>query len=126
MEGEKTKLLIATEAQKVMQVEAETEKKKATIAAQMRREVSEINIKRQIMEKEADQKVAALEDKIQSAHSRARTDSDFYAALKESEGNEKRLTDAYIEFTRIMAMANNTKVYFGERIPNMLLSKGLN
>ena len=65
MEGEKTKLLIATEAQKVVEMEAETSKKKATIEAEKKRLVSEIDMKRMIMEKEAEQKVSELEDKIQ-------------------------------------------------------------
>jgi hypothetical protein len=126
MEGEKTKLLIATEAQKVVEMEAETDKKKATIEAEKKRLVSEIEMKRMIMEKEAESKVSELEDKIQSAHSRARTDASFYAAVKEAEGNEKKLTSSFIEYQRIKAVANNSKIYFGERIPNMLLSRDVN
>ena len=126
MEGEKTKLLIATEAQKVVEMEAETDKKKATIEAEKKRLVSEIEMKRMIMEKEAESKVSELEDKIQSAHSRARTDASFYSAVKEAEGNEKRLTDSFIEYQRIKSVANNSKIYFGERIPNMLLSRDVN
>ena len=83
-------------------------------------------MKRMIMEKEAESKVSELEDKIQSAHSRARTDASFYAAVKEAEGNEKRLTDSFIEYQRIKSVANNSKIYFGERIPNMLLSRDVN
>ena len=126
MEGEKTKLLIATEAQRVVEMEAETDKKKATIEAEKKRLVSEIEMKRMIMEKEAEEKISGLEDKIQSAHSRAQTDSSFYAAVKEAEGNEKKLTDSFIEYQRIRSVANNSKIYFGEKIPNMLLSRDVN
>ena len=126
MEGEKTKLLIATEAQRVVEMEAETDKKKATIEAEKKRLVSEIEMKRMIMEKEAEEKISGLEDKIQSAHSRAQTDSSFYAAVKEAEGNEKKLTGSFIEYQRIRSVANNSKIYFGEKIPNMLLSRDVN
>lgn len=44
MEAEKTKLLIATEAQRVVEKEAETERKKSTIEAQMLSDVSRINM----------------------------------------------------------------------------------
>lgn len=44
MEAEKTKLLIATEAQRVVEKEAETERKKSTIVAQMLSDVSRINM----------------------------------------------------------------------------------
>ena len=55
MEGEKTQLLIAIETQKVVEMEAETDKLKATIIANKQREVSELNMKKKIMEKEAEQ-----------------------------------------------------------------------
>lgn len=44
MEAEKTKLLIATEVQRVVEKEAETERKKSTIVAQMLSDVSRINM----------------------------------------------------------------------------------
>jgi len=51
MEMEKTKLLIAHEAQKVVEKEAETEKKRATIEALKIAEVSKINMLMEIAEK---------------------------------------------------------------------------
>ena len=63
MEAEKTKLLIATETQKVAQKEAETERLRATIEAEKVAKVSGIKMQQKIAEKEAEQKIAALEDK---------------------------------------------------------------
>jgi ectoine hydroxylase-related dioxygenase (phytanoyl-CoA dioxygenase family) len=53
MEAEKTKLMIATQAQKVVMKEAETDRKKATIEAEKVAEVSKIRMEQQIAEKEA-------------------------------------------------------------------------
>jgi hypothetical protein len=53
MEAEKTKLMIATQAQKVVMKEAETDRKKATIEAEKVAEVSKIRMQQQIAEKEA-------------------------------------------------------------------------
>ena len=49
--------------------------------------------------------------------SKAAADADFYAAVKEAEGNEKRLTPAFLEYAHLRALANNTKVYFGCNFP---------
>ena len=124
MEAEKTKLLIATETQKVAQKEAETERLRATIAADKVAKVSEIKMRQKIAEKEAEQKIATLEDKIRSSRLKANADAEFYAAVKEAEGNEQRLTPAFLDFAHLRALANNTKVYFGEKIPKVYLEKG--
>jgi regulator of protease activity HflC (stomatin/prohibitin superfamily) len=55
MEAEKTKLMIATQAQKVVEKEAETDRKKAKIEAEKVAEVSKIRMEQQIAEKEAQQ-----------------------------------------------------------------------
>jgi len=124
MEAEKTKLLIATEAQKVVEKEAETERKRATIEAQMQFDVSKIIMEKELMQKEINQKVAALEDLIHTGHEHARADGAHYAHLKEAEANQALLTQAYLEYMNILSVANNTKVYFGEKIPSMYIDKG--
>ena len=58
MEAEKTKLLIATETQKVAQKEAETERLRATIEAEKVAKVSGIKMQQKIAEKEAEQKIS--------------------------------------------------------------------
>merc|ERR1712050_1621 len=57
MEAEKTKLLIAREKQKLIEKEAETERKKAIIEAQKQAEVSRIQWEQKIMEKESSKKI---------------------------------------------------------------------
>ncbi len=52
MEAEKTKLLIAEQVQRVVEKEAETERKRSTIEAQMRADVSKITMERMILEKQ--------------------------------------------------------------------------
>jgi erlin len=52
MEAQKTKLLISTERQKVVEKEAETEQLKATIAARKQADVSRITMERKVLEKQ--------------------------------------------------------------------------
>jgi hypothetical protein len=45
-------------------------------------------------------------------------------APQEAEANEQRLTPAFLEYVHILALSNNTKVYFGDKLPNMMIEKG--
>ena len=124
MEAEKTKLLIATEVQRVREKEAETEKLVATIAAQRDANVSRVNMQREIEEKEASRKLAGIEDTMHVARERALADAEHYKALKDADANAQRLTPEYLEFQRIQSMGNVKKVYFGKELPDMFASKG--
>jgi len=123
MEAEKTKLLIATEVQRVREKEAETEKLVATIAAQRDANVSRVNMQREIEEKEAARKLAGIDDTMHVARERALADAEHYKALKDADANAQRLTPQYLEFQRIQSMGNVKKVYFGKELPDMFASK---
>lgn len=45
------------------------------------------------------------------------------SAMQEAESNAKLLTPALLQSLYIQAIANNTKLYFGEKIPGMLLDQ---
>lgn len=124
MEAEKTKLLIAEQTQKVIQKEAETERKRATIEAQMVAEVSKIKMEKEIAINKAEQEIQAILDKVHISKERARSDAQYYGAMKEADANSKLLTDAYLEYIRIQSLANNTKIYFGDKIPEMYVNRG--
>jgi len=64
MEGEKTKLLIATQHQKVVEKEAETDRKRAVIEAEKEAAVAKIQYDRHILEKESVQKMERIDDTI--------------------------------------------------------------
>ena len=48
-------------------------------------------------------------------------DAAFYKALKEIESNKAKLTPEYLELMKFEAIAKNTKIYFGNPIPNMFI-----
>ena len=64
MEGEKTKLMISTQRQRVVEKEAETERKKAVIDAEKESYVAKIQYDKLIMEKESMQKMAKIQDEM--------------------------------------------------------------
>lgn len=62
-EAEKTKLLIAEQRQKVVEKEAETERKRAIIEAEKQAQVSKIEFEQKIMEKESIKQISVIEGK---------------------------------------------------------------
>ncbi|KAH9503997.1 Erlin-1 [Bulinus truncatus] len=119
MEGEKTKLLIAIQKQKVVEKEAETDRKRAIIEAEKVAQVSKIQWEQKIMEKESEKKMSEIEDATHLAKERAKADADFYKAEKEALSNKLKLTKEYLEMLRYQAIGSNTKIYFGTNIPNV-------
>jgi regulator of protease activity HflC (stomatin/prohibitin superfamily) len=123
MEAEKTKLMIAVESQKVVAKQAETERKRATIEAQMVADVSAIKMNKEIAVNKAQQEIQQIMDQVHINRERARSDAHYYSAMKEAEANSKLLTDNYLEYIRIQSLANNTKIYFGDSIPEMYVNR---
>merc|ERR1719341_1618991 len=122
MESEKTKLLISTQRQKVIEKDAETERKKAVIEAEKEAQVAKIKYEQNIQEKESMQKMEAINDDIHLTKEKSRTDAEFYKVEKQAEANSRLLTPSYLELRRVEAIAANNKIYFGADIPNMFLS----
>ncbi|MGH0134644.1 UNVERIFIED_CONTAM: hypothetical protein FKN15_029724 [Acipenser sinensis] len=121
MEAEKTKLLVSAQTQKVVEKEAETERKKAIIEAQKVAQVSEIHFQQKMMEKETEKKISEIEDAAFLAKEKARADAEYYTAEKTAQANALKLTPEYLELMKYQAIAANSKVYFGQDIPDMFV-----
>uniref|UniRef100_A0A665UID1 Erlin-1 n=1 Tax=Echeneis naucrates TaxID=173247 RepID=A0A665UID1_ECHNA len=121
MEAEKTRLLITAQTQKVVEKEAETERKKAIIEAQKVAQVAEIQFQQKVMEKQTEKKISEIEDAAFLARERAKADAEFYTAAKFAEANRLKLTPEYLELMKYQAIAGNSKIYFGQDIPNMFV-----
>merc|ERR1712150_255942 len=112
--------------EKVVQKQADTERKRATIEAQMVADVSKIKMEQQIAVNRAEQEIQTILDQVHINKERARSDAQYYSAMKEADANSKLLTDNYLEYIRIKSLANNTKVYFGDKIPEMYVNQNNN
>jgi len=123
MEAEKTKLLIAVESQKVAEKEAETDRKRATIEAQKHADVAKINMEKELMQETTKKTISAVQDETHLAKERAWTDAIYYKQVKEADANTALLTAEYLDYMHILALANNTKVYFGDKVPNLFVDK---
>ncbi|XP_053212035.1 erlin-1-like [Panonychus citri] len=121
MEGEKTKLLIAHQRQKVVEKDAETERKKALIEAEKVASVSKIQYEQKVMEKESLKKMATIEDEMYISRQKMRADAEFYAIEKKAKANELLFTPQYMQIKKYESIAANTKIYFGNSLPRMFV-----
>ncbi|KAJ0095819.1 hypothetical protein Patl1_16675 [Pistacia atlantica] len=125
MEEERTKVLIAIESQKVVEKEAETRKKMAISEAEKNSNVSKILMEQKLMEKDSSRRQEEIENQMYLARQRSLSDADFYRLTKEAEANKLMLTPQYLELKFIEAIADNTKIFFGDKVPNMILDQRL-
>ncbi|CDQ75314.1 unnamed protein product [Oncorhynchus mykiss] len=123
-EAEKTKLLISAQTQKVVEKEAETERKRAVIEAEKLAQVAEIKFSQKVMEKETEKRISEIEDGAFLAKMKARADAEFYTAERAAEANKLKLTPEYLQLMKFQAIAANSKIYFGSKIPQMFVDSG--
>ncbi|KAK9878773.1 hypothetical protein WA026_023753 [Henosepilachna vigintioctopunctata] len=121
MEGEKTKLLIAIQHQKVVEKDAETERKRAIIEAEKEAQVAKIQYEQKVMEKESHQRISQIEDEMHLARQKSHTDADFYRLQQKAEANKLLFTPEYIELKKFESLGQNSKVYFGNKIPHTFI-----
>ena len=108
----------------MVEKDAETERKRCVIDAEKEAQVAEIRFRQKIMEKESQQRIAAIENEIELARRRTQADAEHYSAEQRAKGNSLVFTPEYLEFKRIEALAGNTKVYFGDKIPPIFAQIG--
>ncbi|KAG2540052.1 erlin-2-B-like [Panicum virgatum] len=125
MEEERTKALIAIEKQKVAEKEAETQKKIALSEAEKNAQVSKILMGQKLMEKDSSKRQEQIDNEMYLAREKALADANYYRILKEAEANRLKLTPEYLELRFIESIANNSKIFFGEKIPNMIMDQRL-
>jgi len=143
VERQKTSLLVAQQEQLVSLKKEETKKQQARIQAEKEAEVSMINAQREasvatisaqkeanvslinlemtIKEKQAEQQRQAIDDAIYLAKEKAMAEAAHHRITLEAQANALKLTPEYLRMVLYQALANNTKIYFGEKIPQMFL-----
>ncbi|CAA0828752.1 SPFH/Band 7/PHB domain-containing membrane-associated protein family [Striga hermonthica] len=125
MEEERTKVLIAMEKQRVSEKEAETQKKIAVSDAEKNAHVSKIQMEQKLMEKDSLRRQEEISNAMYLAREKSLADANYYRTIKEAEADKLKLTPQYLELKFIEAIANNTKIYFGNKVPNMVLNQRL-
>ncbi|GAV61450.1 Band_7 domain-containing protein [Cephalotus follicularis] len=125
MEEERTKVLISVERQKVVEKEAETKKKMAISEAEKNANVSKILMEQKLMEKDSARRQEEIDNQMYLAREKGLADANYYRVMREAEANKLKLTPEFLELKFIDAIADNTKIFFGDKVPNMILDQRL-
>ncbi|XP_076906370.1 uncharacterized protein LOC143562468 [Bidens hawaiensis] len=125
MEEERTNVLVSMERQRVAEKEAETQKKIAITEAEKNAYVSKIVMGQKLMEKESLRMQEEISNAMYIAREKSLADAKYYQTMKEAEANQLKLTPQFLELKFIEAISNNTKMFFGNKIPNMVLDQRL-
>eukprot|EP00455_Lapot_gusevi_P056950 TRINITY_DN9566_c0_g1_i2.p1 TRINITY_DN9566_c0_g1~~TRINITY_DN9566_c0_g1_i2.p1 ORF type:complete len:326 (+),score=92.54 TRINITY_DN9566_c0_g1_i2:64-1041(+) len=123
--AESSRLNVAIQKQRLVQQEAETERRKATIDAQKLLAVAQIDVEKEIAEKEAERAMSAIEDDIRFTREKAATDAEFYRLQKEAEGQFSMLTPSYMSMAYLKAAASNAQFVLGDQIPAHFIMNGM-
>lgn len=120
-----TEQLVAQQRQNTEQINKETEKIRELADAQRKKEVLEITIQKQILEKEGEQKVSSLANAILKEREENMANIEKYKIESRAQANKNLFTKDYIQLETVRSLSNNTKFYFsGETSPlGSLLSK---
>jgi len=120
IESERTKLQVAVETQRLVEKQAETERKKAIIEAQKLAAVEAIELERHLKQKESEAAIADIQNRMHTDKAKADAEAELYRVSKEAEANKLLLTPEYLQLEAARAIANNTKIYWGEKLPQVV------
>lgn len=81
--------------------------------------VSTIHRSQLLAERQSDQQQEIVMNAIFTARQQAVVDAEVYRMERESAANVLRLTPEFLQLAWTQAIANNTKIYFGSKLPDM-------
>jgi len=125
MEQTKTKLLVAQQRQRVVEKEAETERKTMLIQAQSDADISRIEQTQQVSEKGKEEDTAKLDNEMFLAKQKAHTDAEYYKQQKKAEANQAELTERFLQMHKFQALGAVPKVFYGEQALDLLQAADL-
>merc|ERR1712159_897000 len=101
IESERTKLAVAEQTQRLVEKQAETERKRALIEAEKLRLVEAVQLERVLKQKGNEQQVAEITNQMTTARAKADADAELYRANKEAEANRARLKPEFIQYEAV-------------------------
>jgi hypothetical protein len=120
VEVEKANVRTAEVRQKLVEKQAETEQIRAEIEARQIADVSRITAQKTLLEKQTQQKIAAISNQMHLDRQAKKSEADFYQSKRLSESNSVRFTPAYIAHTLHKSIATTPKVFFGKSITDLM------
>lgn len=123
VEDERSRLLVVTQHQFNELKQAETERRSAVMEAEKLLEVASINSTRRISQVASRQEIASIEDAMIVERAKVHGDSLHYKILSAAESEKNLLSPAFLQFARAQHTYKNTKVYFGDAVPDAIIEE---
>jgi len=120
IESERTKLQVAVETQRLVEKQAETESRRAVLEAEKLAAVEAVELERRLKHKENEQSMAKIANDMHTAKAKADADAEHYRVSKEAEANGLLFTPEKLQVEAMRAIANNTKIYWGDALPKLV------
>jgi hypothetical protein len=113
-----TKQLVATQQQKTEKIKKETETIKAVLDAKREKEVLQIDIQKDILQKEGEETLSTLENTILRDREKSKADVENYSKKQLAAANANLYTKDFIRLEMAKALSQNTKFFFsGDNSP---------
>jgi len=113
-----TKQLVAKQEQKTQEILKETENLKATKDAEREKNVEEIQLQKELLQKQKEKERNDIQIKIIQDTEENKANNAAYEKKKRAEANKELYSDKFISLELAKALVNNTKFYFsGETSP---------
>ena len=113
-----TEQLVATQQQKTEEIKKATERMKAIADVNRTKDVLEIQLQKELLQKEADKNISEIQNKIIKLAEENLADIGAYKKEKEAKANEQLYTKEYVSLQLASKLSDNTKMYFsGETSP---------
>jgi len=119
VEAERTRLKVVEEKHTVVKREAETEKMRALVEAEKLAAVEAVALELKLKQKQSEQAIAEISNQMLANNSKAEADAYFYRLKREAEANSLLLTPNYLQLEAVRALSNNTKIFWGDRLPSV-------
>ena len=107
-----TEQLVATQQQKTEQIKKETESIKAVLDAERQKKVLAIDIEKEVLRKEGEKALSALENQIVFEREKSLADVENYMKKQQAEANSILYTEEFVKLEMAKQLANNTKFFF--------------
>jgi regulator of protease activity HflC (stomatin/prohibitin superfamily) len=118
-EEQRAQLKVAIELQRVSEKKAETARLERKMEAESRAEVLKIESDARIAERESQRLQSEIEDRRIANQIKSLADARFYEAERQASANKLLHTAEFVQLALGSAIANNTKIFFGEQVGSM-------
>ena len=107
-----TEQLVATQQQKTEEIKKETERMKAIADVNRTKDVLEIELQKELLQKEADKNMSEIQNSIIKLSEENLANVEAYKKEKQAEANKNLYTQEYISLNLAKSLSQNTKMYF--------------